>query len=393
MSDKDVFKSKLLIIDDRIDNIDLIIDMLEDEGYDNIEYTLNAKKAYDKLYEKKYDLVILDYMMPDIDGIEACRYIKANFHNLPVIIATAKTDQETLKNCFEAGANDYVRKPIVNEIELLARVKNALLTKFHNDYIESLNKDLDLKIKKAIEENTKHLKIIQEQNKLAALGEMIGAIAHQWRQPLNVINTNIQNLEYDFLEGKLSNENYIKEFIEKNKKIIKFMSNTIDDFRNFFRIDKTKQIFSIRNSIESVYNILNAQLKNYNIDFELIENDFELNGYKSEFEQVILNLINNAKDALLENNIDNPKITIDIEPNTKTISILDNAGGIDENIIDRIFEPYFTTKEQGKGTGMGLYMSKMIIENNMGGKIWVENSDNGAKFYICFKGEKCQRKI
>jgi signal transduction histidine kinase len=214
------------------------------------------------------------------------------------------------------------------------------------------------------------------------MGEMIGAIAHQWRQPLNSISTSIQNLKYDFLEGKLQEKKYVMDFIEHNKKTIKFMSNTIDDFRSFFRVDKKKVDFPIKQTTQSVIDMQISQLKCHNIKIEIIGEEFVYNGLQSEYQQVILNLINNAKDAIIDNNIQNPYIKIELKDNK--IFVMDNAGGIPDDIVNRIFEPYFTTKDQGKGTGMGLYMSKMIIEDNMGGKLTVQNIDDKAIFCIDF---------
>ena len=158
------------------------------------------------------------------------------------------------------------------------------------------------------------------------------------------------------------------------------MSKTIDDFRSFFRVNKDKIDFKIKESIESVISMQSALLKNNNIILNISGEEFEYNGLESEFQQVILNIINNAKDILVEKNITNPIINIRIED--KKIKIEDNAGGVPKDIIDRIFEPYFTTKEQGKGTGIGLYMSKMIIEDNMSAKLTVKNIKNGAQFII-----------
>lgn len=160
------------------------------------------------------------------------------------------------------------------------------------------------------------------------------------------------------------------------------MSKTIDDFRDFFRVDKEKEDFKVLETIKSVVSIQSAQLKNHNISLNIKGDEFIYNGLHSEFQQVILNLINNAKDALIENKIENPVINIILKD--KSISIEDNGGGIPKDIINRVFEPYFTTKEQGKGTGIGLYMSKMIIEENMGGSLSVANSDDGARFTIDF---------
>ena len=245
--------------------------------------------------------------------------------------------------------------------------------------LQNLNENLEIKIKDALEQSRKKDNLLQQQSKMAAMGEMIGAIAHQWRQPLNAISISIQNLKYDYKNGEVDDE-FIATFIDENKTIIKFMSQTIDDFRNFFRVDKEKIDFDVKETIDAVLSMQKAQLTNHNIDIEISENSFVYNGLKSEFQQVILNLINNAKDALLENNIKNPKIKISIKENL--VSVEDNAKGIPDDILDRVFEPYFTTKEQGKGTGMGLYMSKMIIEENMGSKLDVKNTKDGAMFII-----------
>jgi len=161
------------------------------------------------------------------------------------------------------------------------------------------------------------------------------------------------------------------------------MSKTIDDFRSFFRIDKERIDFKVKEATQSVIDMQSTQLKNHNITLNISGDEFIYNGLQSEYQQVILNLINNAKDVLIENEIDTPTIDIILENNK--IYVQDNAGGIPNDIISRVFEPYFTTKDQGKGTGMGLYMSKMIIEDNMGGNLSVINKNNGALFCIKLK--------
>jgi len=247
--------------------------------------------------------------------------------------------------------------------------------------LKELNENLEEIVKTKTDENIKQLETLQQQNKLASMGEMIGAIAHQWRQPLNELGIAIQNLKYDYEDGLITKE-YLDEFINETKKVIKFMSDTIDDFRNFYRVDKTKEVFSVKSAIEKTLSIQKAQLLNNHIDIELTGEDFEINGYKNEFQQVILNLINNAKDILLEKKVKDAKITIELKD--RIIFVRDNGGGIPEDIIKRVFEPYFTTKEQGKGTGMGLYMSKMIIEENIKAKLDVSNTQDGAEFRIDF---------
>ncbi|ADN08687.1 sensor histidine kinase [Sulfurimonas autotrophica] len=266
-------------------------------------------------------------------------------------------------------------------LQKLEESKKDIEQKVHErtQELNRLNENLENIVKEKTDENIKQLEALQQQSKLASMGEMIGAIAHQWRQPLNEIGIAIQNLKYDYEDGLITEE-YLDEFIQGTKKVIKFMSDTIDDFRNFYRVDKTKERFNVKDAVERVLSIQKAQLVNNHIAVELIGEGFEIVGYKNEFQQVILNLINNAKDILLQNKQKDAKITIELK--NKTIYIRDNGGGIPVEILNRIFEPYFTTKEQGKGTGMGLYMSKMIIEENIKAKLDVSNTAEGAEFRI-----------
>ena len=235
----------------------------------------------------------------------------------------------------------------------------------------------------SLQESKKKDQLLLQQSKQAAMGEMIGAIAHQWRQPLNALAIQTQFIEDDYEDGLIDKE-YLQKYSKENMKMITFMSKTIDDFRNFFTIDKMKKSFSVYAKIKDTSNMLLSQLENYEIELTVEENDFIILGFESEFQQVILNLVNNAKDALLENSVKSPKIGIYIQKDEDmgVVKIKDNAGGVPKDVIQRIFEPYFTTKEEGKGTGVGLYMSKMIIEDNMGGSIHVENENDGAVFTI-----------
>ncbi|WP_394220207.1 ATP-binding protein [Alteromonas gracilis] len=224
--------------------------------------------------------------------------------------------------------------------------------------------------------------VLTQQAKLASMGEMIGAIAHQWRQPLNELALRIQTLRYRAKQG-LTDED-ISTFIKENLVTIDFMSKTVDDFRNFFRIDKSKEIFDVSETIESVVELQKAQLLNNGIKVLISGETCDVEGFKSEFQQVILNVIGNARDAL--NTITMQEKVIDIVFELNKISITDNAGGVPIDVMQRIFEPYFTTKAHGEGTGMGLYMSKMIIEDHMQGTIDVKNvtthNGKGAEFTI-----------
>lgn len=256
-----------------------------------------------------------------------------------------------------------------------ANKKTKELLKQTQDYKDNL----EIKVQEEIEARREREKALIQQAKLASMGEMIGAIAHQWRQPLNELSIRIQKLKYYYKKDKIDEE-YVNTFVEKNIKTINFMSRTIDDFRNFFRIDKVKKEFNLKEAIEEVLSIQGAQLKNHNIEVQLEGESFFYNGFRSEFQQVIINIISNAKDAFIQNEIKNPKIKIILKD--MNVLIQDNAGGILKSVLDRIFEPYFTTKQQGEGTGMGLYMSKMIIEDNMHGHILATNNADGALITI-----------
>ena len=242
-------------------------------------------------------------------------------------------------------------------------------------YYNELDKKIDEEVKKAKENE----QLLMQQSKLAALGEMLGNIAHQWRHPLTHLSLLIQNLEIAYKKNKLD-ENYLENFKNKTIKQIEYMSKTIDDFRNFFKEDKEKTEFSVNEAIKEVLFLLEGRLKNYNINIEIVQKDEKIIfGFKNEFLQVIMNIINNAIDVLNERNIKNKKIWIKIDNDVK---IEDNAGGIRKDIIDKIFEPYFTTKFQSQGTGIGLYMSKIIITKHFNGNLYAYNSNNGAVFVI-----------
>lgn len=248
-----------------------------------------------------------------------------------------------------------------------------------------LNQELDYKVKEEVAKQSQQEKILIQQSRFAAMGEMIANIAHQWRQPLNAMGLIVQNLETAY-EMNIVDEKYINRVIDKSNRLLSSMSHTIDDFRNFFKPNKEVEVFSINSAIEVSMDIIQTTLDNNMIQVvKNLDSNINIVGFSSEFSQVILNILGNANDALVEkNDVKNRCITVNItrENNYAFVKISDNAGGIDEAIIDDVFDPYFTTKEEGKGTGIGLYMSKMIIENNMDGSLMVENENEGATFLI-----------
>jgi len=222
------------------------------------------------------------------------------------------------------------------------------------------------------------------QSKHASMGEMIGNIAHEWRQPLNLISILIQNLEESYKCGNFTRE-FLDETIHQVVDVIQYMSHTIDDFSNFFSPEKTKSLFSVKDSVNKALSFMKPELKRSKIRFEVdIPDDFLIIGYPNEYAHVLLNIIKNANDVFLERKISDPKITITgfSEAGVGVVTITDNAGGISEDVIGKIFDPYFTTKSKESGIGIGLYMSKIIVETNMHGKLSVRNVGSGAEFRI-----------
>lgn len=237
-------------------------------------------------------------------------------------------------------------------------------------------------------------RILFQQSKMASMGEMLGNIAHQWRQPLSVISVaaGAIKLNHEYLDT-YSNEE-VSEFLDSINNSTKYLSETIDDFRNFFTQDIKYQQFDCLNSINMTLKLLSSNFKYKEIDiiFKRVESNY-IFASENEFKQIMMNILNNAKDVLLEKNVDKKKyifISLYFDKKYIYIDILDNAGGIEESIIEKVFEPYFTTKHKSRGTGIGLFMTEEIIMKHMQGDISVSNESfiyedieyKGAKFSL-----------
>lgn len=253
--------------------------------------------------------------------------------------------------------------------------------------LRELNQNLENEIQRQLDAlRQKDVQLLQ-QSKLLSMKELMSNIAHQWRQPLNALSIEIQMLEDDYEDG-LIDEKYVQEFTQKNYKKLQQLSVTIDNFKNFFKDSTQKEIFSVKEAVINALEILEGLVKELGITVELSSCDeCEIEFYKSEFEQILLSVLTNSKDAFVKNEIQNPKISLYIScKDATTIEIVDNAGGIDEKLIDKVFEPYTTTKFQAAGTGLGLYMAKSILTNE-NADITCQNYKNGVKTVIIFKSE------
>ncbi len=264
--------------------------------------------------------------------------------------------------------------------------------------LRELNRSLEYRVNEEIENRRQNEQMLIQQSKMAAMGEMIGAIAHQWRQPLNALGIIVQDISDAYEFGELDKK-YLDETVKKSLNQIEFMSKTIDDFRNFYRTSKNKEDFNIIEAINSVITLQGAQLKHNYIDIIIKSGeskDLIITGYPNEFKQVILNIISNARSAILEAREerlleeDSGDILIKHfkKKGSAVVSISNSGKNIPKEIIERIFEPYFTTKKPSEGTGIGLYMSKTIIEKNMGGMFYVNNIKNGVTFTIELPGAR-----
>lgn len=225
-----------------------------------------------------------------------------------------------------------------------------------------------------------------QQGKLAEMGDMVAAIAHQWNEPLVELSAQVQDIQTSFLLNELKNAQVV-EFVNDSMVQIKYMSKTLSDFRNFLKPSTKKILFSIKNSFDEILEIIGKQIFysniNMRVNYNYLGEDLLIFGYENEFKQVLLNLINNAKNKIIDKNTNikyNLTINVNECENYNTIEIIDDGGNIHPSIIDKIFEPYFTTKK--RGTGFGLYMAKVIVEDKMGGVIAAQNREKNVVFTI-----------
>jgi PAS domain S-box-containing protein len=277
------------------------------------------------------------------------------------------------------------------QVELLWQMGSDISFALDNIVRETLHREAELALREETTERLRAMEALREkeqmllqQSRQAAMGEMIGNIAHQWRQPLNALGLTIQQLLLFYDHGEFTRE-FLDKSVLQSMEIIKHMSLTIDDFRNYFRPDKEKVEFKVCDAMSNTLSLIEDSFKSQHISHEIVAmDDPVVYGYRNEFAQALLNILNNARDALKEREIIEPKVTITVcnEGGCAVITVADNAGGIPEEIMGKIFDPYFTTKGPQEGTGVGLFMSKTIIEKNMGGKLAARNTGVGAEFRI-----------
>lgn len=263
------------------------------------------------------------------------------------------------------------------EIRVQERTKELART------IQDLKKETEQRLA-AVEDARRKEQLLIQQSRLAAMSEMLVNISHQWRQPLNIIGLVVQELGFEYQQGSLSPER-MKDGTAKAMEVISSLSQTINEFSNYLSPDKEKGKFSVKDTLEKALQMLEAELKDTTVTVDLAEaQTIYVEGFRNEYLQVILNVLINARDVLRERQVADPRIDIKLSTDNgrSLVIITDNGGGIDSAILEKIFDPYFTTKGPDKGTGIGLFMSKNIIERSMGGTLTVQNGTSGAEFRI-----------
>jgi len=333
---------------------------------------------YDQDSERKVNLgMVVDITNRKIEE-ETVKRSEKRFRNIIKDVASEISDIDATQK-FLFKDDDF------KEVNYINDDKSRLSLK-----LEKINLELERMFKKELDENKRKEALLIYQARLAAMGEMIANIAHQWRQPLNSLGLILSNVEDAYMYNELDSE-YLHSSVEKSRKLISKMSETIDDFRYFSSPNNKKEKFSIYDNINMLLELVeeNLRFNNIKVKFENIEM-INAYGYANQYSQAIFNIINNSIDALSVSNRKDKEIKISIyeENDMAVVEIIDNGGGISNDVADKIFDVYFTTKQGSKGTGLGLYITKIIIENNMNGKIQWRNTLDGVCMKIAIPKDK-----
>jgi len=380
-------KDRILVIDDSKFICKQIRTVLEPRNY-TINTSHTAKDALNKLQKYDYKLIILDMELPDMHGLKLLETIRKEsiYLDIPIVVLSGTATPEIVRDVLKYGANDYIKKPFVFE-EFILKIdlwidyfKKEKQLKETTQKLEFLNTNLEKLVQKEVQKSREKDRFLLLQSRHAQMGEMISMIAHQWRQPLNAISTAVGVIDFKMKRDNLDKETATR-IIKDIKRYVTYLSTTIDDFKDFFKPKKEKNLTNLEIICNKAIFLLKHSFKKKNIEVNLeIKEIKEIYSYENEIVQVIINILRNAEDILIEKKITHPKINIEISQ--ESVTICDNAGGVPKKLQEKIFDPYFSTKEKKHGTGLGLYIAKIIIEDHCHGEIQLTNTKEGACFNI-----------
>ncbi|MEO5355934.1 MAG: hybrid sensor histidine kinase/response regulator [Nitrospirae bacterium YQR-1] len=381
------FIHKILCVDDNENNLFSLEVLLSEINNCRVLKAQSGHAALDILIAVDIDIILLDVQMPEMDGFELAELLKSNKRtkDIPIIFLTAvfKSD-EFIKKGYRTGAVDYLTKP-VNDDQLLNKISLYLKLCDREKELRDLNNSLIERVQEELRLNRQKDFMMIQQSRLASMGELIMQIAHHWRQPINIIGLLIQDLLDAYDSGELTRE-YLAVNIEKSMRTLTEMSDTIDEFRRYTKSSLTNEPFDLREIVEKTVALIEPIFKydGISIESEYPAENIIISGFVGQYSQVLINLLNNAKDAIIEHKPENPLIRVQLykDGENSVLSVADNGGGIAPGIIERICEPYFTSKEGSNGTGLGLFVAKNFIEKNMHGKLLYQNIEGGAEFKI-----------
>ncbi|MEA3498418.1 MAG: hybrid sensor histidine kinase/response regulator [Campylobacterota bacterium] len=375
--------------------------------FHRIDTARDGQEGFEYFKNNKYDLIITSIDMPNMTGVEMITKIREISKNITILITSSDTNN--FIDLIRLGIDGYILKPV--EVKQFTSIIQKVIEKLENkqkiyeykNYLEQkvnektkeleiFNTNLEQRVKDEIAKNKDKDKLIIEQTKMASLGEMIGNIAHQWRQPLSVISIGATGLKLQSEHGLLTDQllNKTCDSINDNAQ---YLSKTIDDFKCFIKGDRKFKQFNLKNIFDNFISIVDSSIKNYDINLILdLNEEIIMNGYENELIQCFINIFNNSVDALNDTKTEDSMVFISIKKVDSNALIIfkDNAGGISDDIIKKIFDPYFTTKHKSQGTGLGLNITYRLIVDGMNGTIEVNNQNfiynkekhNGAEFTI-----------
>ena len=348
----------LLYVEDDPETVESLADILE-VSVKALYIARDGQEGLTLYQSKKPDIVLTDINMPKMSGIAMSQEIKKIKPHQPIVITTTLDEVNSLKQAINIGIDKYLIKPLV-DINLLFEALESIAKVLQS---ESEIKELE------------HM--LQMQTKLAAIGEMIGNISHQWRQPLTVITSSTSNLSISLELGNSPSKKDILEHTNLVTEQAAYLTQTITDFRHFFSdTSGQKEPFDLQETFPQVINLIQDSFIHHAIEIVSNIETATITQNKNEFSQALLNILNNVKDAHINNQTEGKRyLFIDVthEGEQVVISLKDNAAGIKEELLDKVFEPYFTTKHQAVGTGISLYMTHKIITKHFKGNITASN--------------------